>query len=122
MAEIKRIADNVTDHRVRPLVFVLWIFKAFPIAFFSPLMEPPRWTGNLFLPKQRNDFIRPHARVGVLKYPPYDPCRFLVHQQLVVIVRGLTVADGIKRGTVQPCLCPCPYGRTYLAGLVPAGA
>lgn len=45
----------------------------------------------MLFPQVRSDFMRPHASVGVLEYPLDDPRRFIVHDQLVVVVRGLAI-------------------------------
>lgn len=64
--------------------------------------------------------MRPHASVGVLENPLDNPCRFIIHDQLVVVIRGLAIPQGSIGTAVQSRLCPGPYGRTDFAGIVPA--
>ena len=96
MAEVNGISDDSPNYSMRPLIFLYRILKAFVIMLFPTLMEPPRWTGHLLLAKQRDDFVWPHPGVSILEYPLDDPGRFFIHNQLIVVLRGLAVADGIK--------------------------
>ena len=105
---------------MRPLEFICRVGKPLGVVLFATGVLPPGRAGHLLFPQSRSYLVRPHASVGILEYPLDYPCCFLVHDQLIVVIRGLAIPQGSIGAAVQSRLCPGPYGRTDFAGIVPA--
>ena len=120
VAEIDRVPDDTSDHGMRPLEFICRVGKPLGVVLFATGVLPPGGAGHLLFPQSRSYLVRPHASVGILEYPLDYPCCFLVHDQLIVVIRGLAIPQGSIGAAVQSRLCLGPYGRTDFAGIVPA--
>ena len=82
-------------------------------------MLPPRGAGHFFLSENAHYLVCPHARICKLKNPFYNPCRFPIDCQLIMVVRRFAVSERRIGAAVKPRFRPRPNGRTDFPCLVP---